>query len=216
MSFQRARTEEQREERRTDILESAAALLHESGIEGTSLNGIARRAGIAKSGVYNYFESREEIFLHLFLDDFESLVDWAVEALKPLEGSNDPRRIAAVMAQGLGERPRFCELNAALAPVLEQNVSEETVFEFKSAILGQALRLGLAVHDAIPEIEFEPLARAMGPLYALIGGLWPSANPPPAVAAVLARPEFELMRHDFGADLARGIELILRGLLAEA
>lgn len=215
MAFQRARTEEQKEERRSDILGAAAALLREEGLDGASLNGIAKRAGIAKSGVYTYFESREEIFLHLFLDDFEEFVKWAVEALAELAASNDATRIATVLAAGFVSRPRFCALNAALSPVLEQNVSEETVLEFKTAILGQAMELGLAIQGAIPRVEFEPLAFAMGPLYALIGGLWPTANPAPAVAAVLARPEMELMRHDFEADLRRGIELILKGLLAE-
>lgn len=215
MSFQRARTEAQKEERRAEILGSAAELLREEGLDGASLNGIARRAGIAKSGVYNYFESREEIFLHLFLDDLEELVAWCVEALEPLAGSSDPAAVAGVMARGFAQRPRFCELNTALAPVLEQNVSADTVFEFKTASLEQAMELGLALQAALPTVEFDRLAAAMSPLYALVGGLWPIANPPPAVQAALDRPELELFRQDFEADLGRGIQLILQGLLAE-
>ena len=214
MSFQRARKPEQKQERRADILDSAAALLREKGLDGASLNRIARRAGIAKSGVYNYFESREEIFLHLFRDDLTELVDWAEPALLPLAGSNDVPAVAALVAEGFATRPRLCELNAAVASVLEQNVSEETVLEFKTDIFGQALRLGAALHEALPAIGFDDLASSFGPMYALVGGLWPHHDPPPAVAAVLARPEFEVMRPDFRRDLDHGLTLMLRGLLA--
>ncbi|MCA9688374.1 MAG: TetR family transcriptional regulator, partial [Myxococcales bacterium] len=55
--FQRARSDAQKEQRRAAILQAAAALLDEGSLEAVGLNAIARRAGIAKSNVYRYFES---------------------------------------------------------------------------------------------------------------------------------------------------------------
>ncbi|NED89092.1 TetR family transcriptional regulator, partial [Streptomyces sp. SID11233] len=73
MTFQRARSEEQREIRRRAILDTAAAMLDEMPVAEVSLNELSRRVGLAKSNVLRYFESREAVLLEL-LDDF--LGEW--------------------------------------------------------------------------------------------------------------------------------------------
>ena len=65
MAFQRARSEEQREIRRQAILDTAAAMLDVMPVSEVSLNELSRRAGLAKSNVLRYFESREAILLEL-------------------------------------------------------------------------------------------------------------------------------------------------------
>src|SRR2546429_6913347 len=63
--FQRARSEEQREARRQAILGAAAAMLAEMPVAEVTLNELSRRAGLAKSNVLRYFESREAVLLEL-------------------------------------------------------------------------------------------------------------------------------------------------------
>ncbi|HEX4291540.1 MAG TPA: helix-turn-helix domain-containing protein, partial [Trebonia sp.] len=65
MGFQRARSEEQREIRRQAILDTAAAMLDLMPVSEVTLNELSRRAGLAKSNVLRYFESREAILLEL-------------------------------------------------------------------------------------------------------------------------------------------------------
>lgn len=49
------------EQRRDSVLESARELFVEQGIDRTSVDSIARRAGVAKGTVYLYFSSKDEI-----------------------------------------------------------------------------------------------------------------------------------------------------------
>src|ERR1700712_566291 len=65
MTFRRARSDEQREERRRAILETTAAMLGEMPVAQVSLNEISRRVGLAKSNVLRYVESREAALLDL-------------------------------------------------------------------------------------------------------------------------------------------------------
>src|SRR3978361_234799 len=65
VTFQRARSEEQRESRRRAILDTAAAMLTEMPVADLSLNELSRRVGLAKSNVLRYFESREAVLLEL-------------------------------------------------------------------------------------------------------------------------------------------------------
>ena len=64
-TFLRARRPEQKRQRRDDILAAARELALAGGVRSVSLAGIAARAGIDKSALLRYFETREQIFLEL-------------------------------------------------------------------------------------------------------------------------------------------------------
>ena len=84
--FQRARSEEQREARRQAILDAAAAMLTEMPVAQVTLNGLSRRAGLAKSNVLRYFESREAVLLELLDSAWQ---DWLVQLEKDLAHAVD-------------------------------------------------------------------------------------------------------------------------------
>ena len=76
---------------RLRILAQAEQLFAEKDFSGTGIGEIAGRAGIAKSVIYHYFKSKEEI-LQTLIDDF---IDEAVELNKQLPAkhgisSDDP------------------------------------------------------------------------------------------------------------------------------
>jgi AcrR family transcriptional regulator len=50
------------------ILEAAYSLFVEQGFHATSMRQIAQRAGIALSGIYNHFGSKEQIFDQILLE----------------------------------------------------------------------------------------------------------------------------------------------------
>lgn len=53
---------------RTTILEAANALFLEKGVEGTTMDEIAKQADYSKSTLYVYFKSKEEIFNYIIRD----------------------------------------------------------------------------------------------------------------------------------------------------
>jgi len=60
--------EEQLEKKRLAIAHTAAELIFRNGYNETSVSQIARRTGIGKSTIYDYFSSKDEIIL-LLLDE---------------------------------------------------------------------------------------------------------------------------------------------------
>src|SRR5580658_8889698 len=116
--FQRARSEEQREARRQAILGAAAAMLAEMPVAEVTLNELSRRAGLAKSNVLRYFESREAVLLELLDAAWQ---DWLVQLDRDLPAAVDAAapvalrcdRVAAVMAASLAARPMLCDLISA-------------------------------------------------------------------------------------------------------
>ena len=59
------RQEKEREIRKDQILESALKVFKINGIEGTTMDEIAKHADFGKATLYYYFSSKEEIFIEL-------------------------------------------------------------------------------------------------------------------------------------------------------
>jgi len=215
-SFRRARRPEQKAERRRQLLDAAAALLDEEGLDAVTLSAIARRAAIAKSATYTYFESREAILIQLLLDDWTGYVDDIEKALVPTLGENDAGAVAETMTDAYLARPRFCVLASVVSSVLEQNVSEQSVLEFKRATLALGLRMAYVIHAALPNLPFERCMWVLRPIAALVAGIWPMANPPENVARALERPELAPHVIDAREDLRRTFESLLLGELSRS
>ncbi|WP_042073147.1 TetR/AcrR family transcriptional regulator, partial [Acinetobacter gerneri] len=49
-------------EKRKDILEAAKSLFLKYGYHGSSMNQIAKEAGVTKLTVYNHFQDKENLF----------------------------------------------------------------------------------------------------------------------------------------------------------
>jgi len=61
------------DERRTQILQAALACMARSGYAGTTMDDIAREAGLSKGALYWYFASKREVFLALMQDTLEKM-----------------------------------------------------------------------------------------------------------------------------------------------
>lgn len=216
ITFQRARQPDQKAVRRAALLGAAAALLDEHGLDAVSLNAVARRAGITKSNVYRYFETREAIFLELLLEDEARWVERLERRLGALRRKGDPRAVARTIAASLADEPRFCALIASVNSVLERNLSHDAVLAFKKTTGELGTRAALAIQAALPALPTSALGPLQIALHALVAGLAPMASPPPAVRQVLARDEFAAMRVDFRRDLEATLGALLAGLTADA
>ncbi|MBS3807120.1 MAG: TetR/AcrR family transcriptional regulator [Bacteroidales bacterium] len=71
-----------REEKRSKILDAALKLFGYEGYHSSSISKIARKAGISKGLVYNYFDSKEEIVQEILNSGIE-------EMLKILDPNHD-------------------------------------------------------------------------------------------------------------------------------
>ena len=218
MTFQRARSEEQREARRRAILAAAADMLAEMPVADISLNELSRRTGLAKSNVLRYFESREAVLLEL-LDsvwrDWLARLDLAVPLPAPAAERGD--RVAAALASSLAAEPALCDLLNAQAAVLERNVSPEIAAQYKRAALANVATFGRLLLGSVPELGEQDSFRLAGAVIMVAGALWPHSQPTAAMlAAYAADPELAAMRLDFTTTMREAVEVLISGLLARS
>lgn len=219
-TFQRARSQEQRDQRRQAILETASAMLSEMPVAQVSLNELSRRVGLAKSNVLRYFESREAVLLELL--DVASR-EWLAYLGPELADEVDPGapardrgdRLAAVLAGSLADRPVLCDLVSAQTAVLERNVSPEVAAEYKRAAVANGGALAELAAAHVPELGPHDALRFAGGVVLMTGAIWSYSHPSAAMlAAYEADPALAAMRLEFVDVLRETLEVLLSGLLA--
>ena len=107
--------EEIREKSREKILAAALELFANKGYDATSIDSIAKKAGVSKGLIYNYFESKEKILLAIF-DDAMKVGD---EILARYKGLTDPYEIMRCMTEDtfdfLRKKKQYCQLLTAIS-----------------------------------------------------------------------------------------------------
>lgn len=218
-TFQRARSEEQREIRRRAILDTAAAMLDEMPVSAVSLNELSRRVGLAKSNVLRYFESREAVLLELldhawkqWTADLPDLLTAGIDAEAAVEERGE--QFAAVISDSLAERRMLCDLLSAQAGVLEHNISPEVAARYKRAAVANVDALTALARVHLPELG-DRAQRLAASMIMVIGAVWTHARPSQAMlAAYEADPSLAVLKMDFAVALQEALGTLTVGTLA--
>jgi AcrR family transcriptional regulator len=212
--YLRARSPEQKEERRRHLLDTARSLLTEMpDLHELGINELARRAQMTKSNVYRYFESSEAVLLDVLVEEF---MLWRADLQKAL-GRGGKRigtieHIARAFSATLVARPLLCRLTSIFPSILERNVSTERIAGFKHGLLAVRKETALDFHGCLPSISAAVFERFIHHALPLFIGLWPLGHPARLAAEVAARPELRALRYDFQRDLEEGLAMLLLGL----
>lgn len=181
--FQRARTEEQRAQRREHILRVTREMLAGQRLSNVSFNDIARQVGLAKSNIMRYFESREAIFLTLLQEEYAEWVDEVAQSLANSDDSDPLERVATVLAQTSLRRPLLCELLTHVMTVLEHNVTTEEVMTFKLGVQASMARLVCALTPHVGDWNDKQQGLFLSEMHACITHTWALAHPSAALQA---------------------------------
>jgi AcrR family transcriptional regulator len=82
------------EERRTGILDSALAVFSESGYHSSSIDDIAREAGVSKALIYEHFASKQELYADLIARNARELTQRIGAALVGVQLESGSSRLA--------------------------------------------------------------------------------------------------------------------------
>ena len=142
--------------RRQAILDAAASLLADSGLRATSVDAVAKGAGIAKGTVYLYFASRSDLLAALrnkYAEDLASRAESILKRAKLRDASSVARafeRLAEALVDYVLARQRLYHVLFREAGVSE----EETMAPLRHLVLDmlrQAMEQG-ALRPMDPDI----------------------------------------------------------------
>lgn len=132
------------ENRRREIIDACAKLYETMSFREITIKEIAEFTSFTRPSIYNYFQTKEEIFLAFFEREYE---DWAEEldALAPSGEGDRAEEFADGLAASLSTRQMMLKLLSLNLNDMEMNSRMERLVEFKVAY-GHSLR---AVREAL-------------------------------------------------------------------
>jgi AcrR family transcriptional regulator len=179
---------------RDAIIESANALFVSRGYNATSMRVIAQTAGIALSGIYNHFASKEEIFEVVFLENHPFLEMLpAIEAAQGDTVEEFIRDAAQKMLNAIHSRPGF--LNLMFIEIVEfKSIHAQVMFEV-------AFPSGLQIIRKFSEMEgnLRPIPPQM--LIRAFMGMFFSYYLAEVILGDVAPPEFKENAMDYQVDI---------------
>lgn len=140
-SFQRARTNDQKEVRRQAIMDAARAHLTEVGFECFSMGPLAKAAGVARATLYLYFATREELLYALHL---EALHAWKDAFFERIEPEMTIEAYLATYFDTAQRTPLVLQTLPRVPSVLERNLSVKSLVDGKRQ--NRAVAVAVAAH----------------------------------------------------------------------
>lgn len=164
---------EPRDKRVSDILEAAVNEFLDNGYEKTSMDTIARRAGLTKGGLYHHFRSKDEVLLaanQILLEPITDLMDEVHKLASATEGLRCYIRqyLSLLMSKPRGIIFFFLSMTKVLAsPQLSAMYQEYTnqYIGFFTSLFARAIEQG-EMHSHNPQTQ------ALAFVSALDGVLW--------------------------------------------
>ena len=75
-------------DKREEVLDIASETFRSKGFDGTSINVMAREAGISKESIYRYFGSKEDLFLAVVERELEVYKQGMLETISHFQGKS--------------------------------------------------------------------------------------------------------------------------------
>ncbi len=142
LGFIRARGEEQKEIRRQQIVDAAAALYAEVGYDKVTFSKIGRKVNFTRLNLYNYYPCKEDIFLTLLLQDRWNTLE---DAQNTFSGAvTDRDAFCLAWAEMLLRHQRMMALFSIANTVILKDASSEMHKRFRleiSQISGELVKL---------------------------------------------------------------------------
>ena len=158
--------------RRNEIIRACEKLYQTMSFKQITLKEIGNETSFSRPTIYNYFETKEEIFLALFEEEYER---WNADLEKIIRQNEElsKKQIADKIAASLAARPQLLKLLSMNNYDMEENSREECLTSFKRAY-GRSLKLVKEILDKFcPEMTEERKQRFLYVFFPFMFGIYP-------------------------------------------
>lgn len=160
--------------RRDEIVDACAKLYETMSFKDITLKEIANFTSFTRPSIYNYFQTKEEIFLALFTQEYEM---WRsdLDSQNP-SGKVDARlEFAEAVAHTLERRERLLKLLSTNLGDMELNSRLENLVEFKVAYGASIDAVSNCLDRFCPELSEQAKKDFVATFFPLVYGIYPYA-----------------------------------------
>ena len=155
--------------RRREIIDASAALYQTMSMREITVKLIGDRTSFTRTSIYNYFETREEIFLALLQREYTA---WTAD-LNALPAQPDPAALADALARTLERRGTMLRLLSMNLYDIEANSRVENLATFKTVYAASMQAVRDLLGRSFPAMGERDRGRFLFAFYPFLFGIYP-------------------------------------------
>lgn len=179
--------------RRSEIMQACRQLYETTDFRDITIKSIAELTSFTRPSIYNYFQTKEEIFLAILQEEYES---WnaSLQTLL-LDPDLDKESLAQGLARSVADHPQLLRLMTMNNYDMEAGSRMEALVTFKKAY-GNSLRLvdGLAAR-ACPQWSAQRRSQFVYAFFPFMYGIYPYVEVRPNQAQAMEKAETGFKSH---------------------
>ena len=158
--------------RREEIISACAALYEAKSFKEITIKEIGAATSFTRTSIYNYFETKEEIFLALFKREYDR---WN-EQLTAVHDHNEQltkAQLAEQIAQSLAERQQLLKLLSMNNYDMEANSRQEMLASFKQSYGESLHRMRMLLEKFCPDMNVRDIQNFIYTFFPFMFGIYP-------------------------------------------
>lgn len=162
-------------QRREEIVNACEQLYKTMSFKDITLKEIGSVTSFSRPTIYNYFQTKEEIFLALFEREYDK---WNadLESILSSDQSYSPEQLADLIAGSLEKRAQLLKLLSMNNYDMESNSREELLVSFKRAYGKSLENFRMILNKYCPELSAAEVQKIMYVFFPFMFGIYPYAE----------------------------------------
>ena len=160
------------EARKEEIIAACAALYEEKGFKETTIRDIGKAITLTRTGIYLYFETKEEIFLALLGREYDA---WVSEMREVMGSKSAMTRscVAEVLARTLTNHPRLLRLLSMNLYEIEANSRLERLKKKKKSFGASLETVDQLLQQYVSDMNEDQRRKFIYAFFPFIYGIYP-------------------------------------------
>lgn len=158
--------------RRDEIIAACESLYQTMGFKDVTLKEISKRTSLSRPSIYNYFETKEEIFVAILQREYEL---WTEELNKLLTDHDtlSTDELAHSLATSLEKRQQLLKLLSMNHFDMETNSRMERLIPYKETYANAVQTVDALLQKFCPELKFQDRQDFVYAFFPFLYGVYP-------------------------------------------
>ncbi len=157
---------------KNEILSACERLYETHNFKDITIKDIGDKITLSRPSIYNYFETKEEIFLLMFQKEYE---EWTkdLESIINNNASLTKKEFASLLAHTLENKKRLLKLLSTNMYSIEENSRIENLVEFKKAYKEAVHTVKLCINKFFPSKNENEVMEFLYTFFPFMYGIYP-------------------------------------------
>lgn len=167
-------SEELTNARKEEIIAACAKLYESMSFKDISIKEIAKETSFTRTSIYNYFSTKEEIFLALLQKEYEC---WTIDLENLIENNETltKEELANALARSLEKRELLLKIMSMNHYDMEENSTMDRLVEFKKSYGNSIKAVIHCLEKFCPQMTEEEIQDFIYTFFPFVYGIYPYA-----------------------------------------